>query len=191
MKINRKRTPSVLVADKRYRDKKRAAKIASGWVPLICRSSPVTYTCPFCGMEFIEMCKNRKRTFCSNYCTGKSRTSKIPEPTKQEYDARTLSKLLNGYTPEPNSGCWLWNGALNTGGYATTVNARRARIASREVFRLIKGVDPKGGVVCHKCDTPACINPDHLWLGTHGQNLWDSVMKGRRTYNFNINNRTT
>lgn len=79
------------------------------------------------------------------------------------------------YIPEPNSGCWLWIGKVAHNGYGIWGNER----AHRKSYRLHKGPIPDGLFVCHTCDVRSCINPDHLWLGTHKENMQDIVNKGR------------
>jgi hypothetical protein len=80
------------------------------------------------------------------------------------------------YIPEPNSGCWLWLGSLNKDGYGCSYPNIRAH---RESYVLHKGPIQDGMCVCHKCDTPSCVNPDHLFLGTAYENNLDKVRKGR------------
>jgi len=73
--------------------------------------------------------------------------------------------------------CWVWLGARNRRGYGTH-NARSW--AHRTSWEWTNGRSvPKGFVVCHACDNPTCVNPDHLWLGTQGDNVRDAVQKGR------------
>lgn len=90
-------------------------------------------------------------------------------------------RLYDRSIPEPNSGCWLWLGPTYTGGYGS-FGIGRANSAHRSSWILHRGAIPPGMSVCHHCDTPACVNPDHLFLGTQAQNLDDMTRKGRRVY---------
>lgn len=79
--------------------------------------------------------------------------------------------------PHPR-GCWLWTGATNPKGYGIFGWDGETWRAHRASYRLHKG-DPGTAKVMHGCDTPACVNPDHLHLGTQRQNMADRKIKGR------------
>lgn len=83
------------------------------------------------------------------------------------------------YMPEPNSGCWLWIAAAKPPGYGVIGVNGRCSSAHRVSWQLHNGPIPRGMHVCHRCDVPACVNPDHLWLGSHRENMADMVAKGR------------
>lgn len=80
---------------------------------------------------------------------------------------------------EPNTGCQLWTGPENRFGYGKTSYFSKTWAAHRLSYHLRVQEIPEGKFICHKCDTRACINPDHLFLGTPLINMRDKVAKGR------------
>lgn len=88
--------------------------------------------------------------------------------------------LEDKYITEPNSGCWLWCGCRDRHGYGKVGVNRSPKLAHRVSWQVHRGPIPKGICVLHKCDTPACINPDHLYLGTQRDNASDRVQRGRQ-----------
>jgi len=78
-------------------------------------------------------------------------------------------------TPEPNTGCWLWIGSLGGPGYGTIGIGTRRVSAHRASYEEHVGPIPVGAVVRHRCHTKACVNPEHLLVGTHSENISDSV----------------
>lgn len=75
--------------------------------------------------------------------------------------------------------CWLWNGGTTRGGYANFWNGTSNIRANRYIWTVECGDIPYGLDVCHTCDTPLCVRPSHLWLGTGKENSEDMVAKGR------------
>ena len=86
--------------------------------------------------------------------------------------------------PEPNTGCWLWLGAVDGCGYGkiqrATPSGTRNYGIHRLAFQLAHGPVPAGHVVMHRCDNPPCVNPAHLTHGTVADNAHDRDRKGRR-----------
>ncbi len=77
-------------------------------------------------------------------------------------------------------GCWLWTAGLDNNGYGCFWHNGTMHKAPRISWLLTTGAEPGGAFVCHHCDTPACVRPDHLFLGTQRDNLRDMSSKGRR-----------
>jgi hypothetical protein len=89
-----------------------------------------------------------------------------------------LKRFEAKYIPEPNSGCWLWDASVNTAGYGQLNIEKRPRLAHRLAYEHYVGPIPEGMHVCHRCDVPACCNPNHLFIGTHLDNMRDMDAKG-------------
>jgi len=81
--------------------------------------------------------------------------------------------------PKDPALCWLWTGGRGTGGYGVFGRVGTDRKAHREAWRREFGEIPAGLCVLHRCDTPLCIRPSHLFLGTKQENNMDRDKKGR------------
>lgn len=90
----------------------------------------------------------------------------------------TPEAFWSAAVPEPNTGCLLWSGTLAKDGYGH-LYAKGPTLAHRHAWTISRGPIPTDMDVCHKCDTPSCVNPDHLFLGTHLDNMRDRDRKGR------------
>jgi DNA-binding transcriptional regulator YiaG len=103
----------------------------------------------------------------------KTLSGKKPKPHTERFDA--------SYMPEPMSGCWLWLGSEHgSNGYGAIKVDGKSMPAHRYSYQRFVGEIPVGMFVCHRCDNPSCVNPYHLFLGTHQDNTDDKVRKNRQ-----------
>jgi hypothetical protein len=79
---------------------------------------------------------------------------------------------------EKTESCWIWKGVIVRGGYGHTFFKKSVK-AHRFSYMIHKGELEKEKMVCHKCDNPLCVNPEHLYLGTAKDNHNDMVNRGR------------
>lgn len=94
-------------------------------------------------------------------------------------DPETVARFNTKYIAEPMSGCWLWIGARTQAGYGRLARNHKFFLAHRISRQISCGDVRPGHLVCHSCDTPSCVNPEHLWVGTPEENTRDCMSKGR------------
>jgi hypothetical protein len=96
-------------------------------------------------------------------------------------DSPLVARLLARGRIDPDSGCWLWQGRRDKWGYGRITVSHRRWSVHRLSAHLFLGLDPESDLhVLHRCHTPACFRPDHLYLGTNADNVRDR--KARRDW---------
>lgn len=130
----------------------------------------VTITCQNCGSPFQarkDHAADGRAKFCSRQCSYDSRAAK-----RTSAESRFWSKV------DTSGDCWLWTSAA-TRGYGVIGSNGSYEYAHRMSWVLHNGPIPEGLWVLHRCDTPLCVRPDHLFLGTQTDNMRDAAAKGR------------
>jgi len=94
----------------------------------------------------------------------------------------SIGWLLSNYVPITESGCWIWEGHSTNDGYGRMKVGREHVLTHRLSYEAHYGEIPSGYCVLHKCDTPSCINPSPLFLGTRTDNNTAKIEKNRHDY---------
>ena len=106
--------------------------------------------------------------------TEAARAKRHPPMSDDQYKDRLRARVAVSV-----GGCWLWQGYANDLGYSQVFCRGKRWMTHRLAYALWKGPVADDMQVCHTCDKPSCINPDHLWLGTNLANQIDSLQKRR------------
>lgn len=140
-----------------------------------------TIVCQCCGKLIIRKITDKqsawnRRKYCNYSCSiTKRNTDKDEFPN----DPISRCKVLLRRTKKNNYGCLEWEGAKNKAGYGEALICGRHWKAHRAIYHYLVASIPENMNVCHKCDNPSCINPEHLFLGTQSDNVMDMVYKER------------
>lgn len=148
----------------------RIAKGQSRYCSLACvaeaqRRGQVSRTCATCGQVFTVKRSQHTQRYCSRACRGVS--ERLP-----------LSDRFWSHVEKTDT-CWLWTGAGGRRGYGFLNLDGRPYPAHRLAYELTYGLLLPGIWCLHHCDNPPCVRPDHLFLGTRGDNVRDMVAKQR------------
>ena len=151
--------------------KKADAAMAARRININCRVCEVS-------MSVTKHAIKRGRKYCSPECRKKGTLLRNAKNRDQEL----IERFNDNYMPVTESGCWIWMLDCDQNGYGKISIKNKAYYAHRVSWELHNNSIPKGMFVCHKCDNPSCVNPDHLFLGTQSDNMQDMKSKGRDNY---------
>lgn len=134
--------------------------------------SPQAKACEDCGAVFHRGPRESnvrwaKRQFCTVACATRAHK-------RQPVEARFASRFVIA-----DNGCHLWTGQKHKQGYGLLSVEGRLVLAHRVAYAIANGPIPDDRDVLHRCDTPACVNAEHLFLGDHDANMADMASKGR------------
>lgn len=143
------------------------------------QSVPAVKTCEVCGAQYTRkygLQQWLRSTACSRDCARrKGGTVRVRPPLNERFWAKVNKATGLG----PDGECWEWTGHLMKFGYGVVRADGKVRKAHRVSYALNNGPVPDDMMVCHRCDNPSCVRPDHLFLGTQQDNMDDRMAKGR------------
>lgn len=127
----------------------------------------VMMACARCGTEFYVRPSqtNRGRKYCGMSCRDSAYTGVDSPERFWSYVAKS-------------DGCWEWTGKIGKNGYGVFFANVKAYPAHRKSWQMANGPIPSGMHICHHCDNKKCVRPDHLFVGTHADNMRDAWAKG-------------
>lgn len=124
--------------------------------------------CPHCSASF--QTETKRQICCSHSC------ARLRSPKRN-----ILLRLLENISIDSNN-CWNWTKSMVNTGYGVIGSGRRTFLAHRTMWESIHGELAPTEFVLHKCDNRKCINPNHLFVGTHSDNMADMVSKNRHSH---------
>ncbi len=118
---------------------------------------------------------------CSKHYLRHFRHGDVNYKSRRDTTGMTMLERFAHYTHRIPNGCWEWTGPQDGKGYGRLNAGNKRHLAHRYSYELYLGPIEKDYLVCHKCDNPLCVNPEHLFIGTHQDNMTDMVNKQRNT----------
>lgn len=105
----------------------------------------------------------------------------LPQQATNLHEQEIIDKFYSRIEFRDNSDCWWWTGPKTPSGYGCFAPKHKVMYSThRLAWEINKGPIPTGMHICHICDNPPCVNPDHLFIGTNQDNVNDRVAKGRQ-----------
>lgn len=131
-----------------------------------------------CGTEKVVYGTSLVKRGGSCGCLKREQAAVRMSKMRIEESGTKLERFLSRFDVA-SSGCWIWSAHADKDGYGILPASGASIRAHRFSYEHYKGGIPEGMLVCHTCDTPSCVNPDHLFLGTAKDNCHDMISKGR------------
>ncbi|AUR94122.1 hypothetical protein NVP1191O_63 [Vibrio phage 1.191.O._10N.286.52.B4] len=131
-----------------------------------------------CGTRRVKRGADLVRVGGSCGCLKSEKNSKSMKQMQLQKYGTVEERFFNRFKKD-HSGCWLWVSHCDKDGYGILPATGAAVRAHRLSYEIHKGPIPHGMVICHSCDNPSCVNPDHLFSGTTKDNCQDMLSKGR------------
>ena len=131
---------------------------------------PYPHVCELCQRPFVS--RNPKAIYCSKFCSR--------QPTMERYVRAFWRKVARcDHGEQCAQCCWLWQAYISPSGYGSFQFKQKPIPAYRFAYMMTHGDIFPGLCICHRCDVRACVNPQHLWVGTVWDNTHDAIEKQR------------
>jgi predicted XRE-type DNA-binding protein len=127
---------------------------------------------------------SKSKGYCDMHYRRLLKRGNVNDYGSKKVDLGNAIERFNKKYQIQENGCWLWTSGTRLNGKGVPYPRHwtddfKSIGAHRFAYELAHGAIPKGMYVCHKCDTPLCVNSDHLFVGTHNDNMRDMVQKNR------------